>query len=122
MAKPISQFFVELGVPLRNIFWSWGARSDDIVLLRTWQDEYSVKERKVTVLANPDGATVQRAAARAAVAAIWSASRSSSWTLTAHRPFDHLRARQAVAPLPTGLYCLAGQVGRAAASAPGGPV
>ncbi len=50
MAKPISQFFAELGLPLRNIRWSWGARSEGIELLRTWQDEYGGKERKVTVL------------------------------------------------------------------------
>jgi hypothetical protein len=53
MAKPISQFFAELGLPLRNIRWSWGARSNGIVLLRTWQDEHSGKERKVTVLREP---------------------------------------------------------------------
>jgi hypothetical protein len=38
------------GFPLRNIRWSWSARNDDIVLLRTWQDEYAGRERKVTVL------------------------------------------------------------------------
>jgi len=55
MAKPISQFFVGLGLPLRNIRWSWGARGESIVLLRTWQDEYSGKERKVTVLRDAAG-------------------------------------------------------------------
>lgn len=53
VAKPISKFFAELGLPLRNIRWSWGARSDNIVLLRTWQDEYRGRERKVTVLREP---------------------------------------------------------------------
>lgn len=53
MAKAISQFFADLGFPLRNIRWSWGARNGDIVLLRTWQDEYAGRERKVTVLREP---------------------------------------------------------------------
>lgn len=53
MAKAISQFFADLGLPLRNIRWSWGARGDGVVLLRTWQDEYLGKERKVTVLREP---------------------------------------------------------------------
>jgi hypothetical protein len=53
MAKVISQFFSDLGFPLRNIRWSWGARSGDTMLLRTWADEYSGKERKVTVLREP---------------------------------------------------------------------
>jgi len=53
MAKPISQFFADLGFPLRNIRWSWGARSGDVVVLRTWQDEYVSRERKVTVLREP---------------------------------------------------------------------
>ncbi len=55
MAKPISQFFADLGFPLRNIRWSWGARSGVVVLLRTWQDEYVSRERKVTVLREPAG-------------------------------------------------------------------
>jgi hypothetical protein len=50
MAKAISQFFVDLGFPLRNVRWSWGSRSGDVVLLRTWVDEYDGKARKVTVL------------------------------------------------------------------------
>lgn len=50
MKKAISQFFVDLGFPLRNIRWSWGARSGDAVLLRTWDDEYTFKERKLRVL------------------------------------------------------------------------
>lgn len=50
MKKAISQFFVDLGYPLRNIRWSWGARSGDAVLLRTWDDEYAFKERKLRVL------------------------------------------------------------------------
>lgn len=53
MAKAISQFFADLRFPLRNIRWSWGARNDDIILLRTWQDEYAGRERKVTVLREP---------------------------------------------------------------------
>lgn len=50
MKKVISQFFVDLGYPLRNIRWSWGARSEDVILLRTWDDEYAFKERKLRVL------------------------------------------------------------------------
>lgn len=50
MKKVISQFFVDLGYPLRNIRWSWGARSGDAVLLRTWNDEYAFKKRKLRVL------------------------------------------------------------------------
>lgn len=50
MAKVISQFFVDLGFPLRNIRWSWGARSGDAIMLRTWDDELVFKERKLRVL------------------------------------------------------------------------
>jgi hypothetical protein len=50
VAKAISEFFRELGFPLRNVRWSWGARNDGVVLLRTWEDEYSGKARTVTVL------------------------------------------------------------------------
>lgn len=53
MAKPISKFFADLGFPLRNIRWSWGARIGDVIVLRTWQDEYRARERKVTVLREP---------------------------------------------------------------------
>lgn len=54
MAKAISQFFVDLGYPLRNIRWSWGARNGDSLLLRTWDDEYVHKERKLVVLDRPE--------------------------------------------------------------------
>lgn len=54
MAKPISQFFADLGFTLRNVRWSWGARNGDALLLRTWTDEYRNKERKVTVLREPE--------------------------------------------------------------------
>jgi hypothetical protein len=52
MAKPISHFFADLGFPLRNIRWSWGAKSTEGtgVLLRAWDDEYSFKNKTVTVL------------------------------------------------------------------------
>lgn len=53
MAKPISKFFADLGFPLRNIRWSWGARAGDTIVLRAWQDEYRGRERKVTVLREP---------------------------------------------------------------------
>lgn len=54
MAKAISKFFLELGFKFRNVQWSWGARSGESILLRTWQDEYSGRERKVAVLDAPD--------------------------------------------------------------------
>lgn len=50
MAQPISKFFEGLGLPLRNVRWSWGARSGNTLLLRTWSDEYSMTSRAVTVL------------------------------------------------------------------------
>lgn len=50
MAKPISKFFESLGLPFRNIRWSWGAKHDNVLLLRTWDDEYQGRERTVTVL------------------------------------------------------------------------
>ena len=36
----ISAFFRELGAPLKNVRWSWGARrsKDGVVFLRVWQD------------------------------------------------------------------------------------
>ena len=53
MAQPISRFFEGLGLPLRNVRWSWGARNGSTLLLRTWSDEYSTKNRTVTVLREP---------------------------------------------------------------------
>jgi len=50
MAKAISQFFAELGFPLRNPRWSWGARNGSAILLRAWNDEYVFKERKLRLL------------------------------------------------------------------------
>lgn len=50
LMKVISQFFLDLGYPLRNIRWSWGARRGDAILLRTWDDEYAFKERRLRVL------------------------------------------------------------------------
>lgn len=54
MAKPISKFFLELGCPLRNVRWSWGAKAGEVMLLRTWDDEYSFMDKTVTVLREPD--------------------------------------------------------------------
>jgi len=54
MAKVISQFFSDLGYTLRNVRWSWGARQGDAILLRTWDDEYTFKERKLRVLDRMD--------------------------------------------------------------------
>lgn len=53
MAQPISKFFEGLGLPLRNVRWSWGARNGSTLLLRTWSDEYSTRNRTVTVLREP---------------------------------------------------------------------
>lgn len=49
MAKPISKFFEDLGFPFRNVRWSWGARNGDTILLRTWEDNLSFKDREVIV-------------------------------------------------------------------------
>lgn len=50
MDKSISQFFNDLGLPFRNQMWSWGARRDNVVVLRTWADEYDVSSRRIAVL------------------------------------------------------------------------
>lgn len=57
MAKPISRFFSDLGLPLKNIRWSWGAAAGSTLLLRTWSDEFTRHEgvRRVTVLRDPAG-------------------------------------------------------------------
>jgi len=40
MSKSISSFFEEVGAPLVNNRWSWGASRDDgSVVLRVWQNE-----------------------------------------------------------------------------------
>lgn len=57
--KAISKFFLELGFKLRNVQWSWGARNGDSILLRTWQDEYDGREKRVVVL-DPPGEYVAR--------------------------------------------------------------
>jgi len=49
----ITQFFLDLGFPLRNARWSWGASSDRGILLRTWADDFSAKEKRVGVLGAP---------------------------------------------------------------------
>jgi len=54
VAKVISQFFADLRHPLRNLRWSWGARRNDSILLRTWDDEYAFKEKKLRVLDKVD--------------------------------------------------------------------
>lgn len=48
----ISSFFAELGAPLRNPRWSWGAVRpwDHAVLLRVWQDERFVEARRPFML------------------------------------------------------------------------
>lgn len=55
MDKPISKFFESLDLPFRNIRWSWGARRDNLLLLRTWDDEYRGRTKTVTVLREPSG-------------------------------------------------------------------
>lgn len=53
--KPITQFFLDLGLPLKNARWSWGAQAGNTILLRTWADEFSSREKRVTVLREPAG-------------------------------------------------------------------
>lgn len=49
MAESISGFFTRLGFALRNERTSWGAVSDDAVLLRTWSDQYNARASRVQV-------------------------------------------------------------------------
>lgn len=48
--KSITQFFHDLELPLKNARWSWGAQNKTTVLLRTWADEFSGKEKRVAEL------------------------------------------------------------------------
>jgi hypothetical protein len=50
MDKSISRFFKDLRVPLYNDRWSWGAERGNIIVLRTWADQYDSKARRATVL------------------------------------------------------------------------
>lgn len=50
MPQPISHFFEKLGLPFRNVRWSWGAQNGNVVLLRTWAHEFDFKTRRVVVL------------------------------------------------------------------------
>ena len=66
--KPtISQHFVNLGAPLRNTRWGWGAVSGDgAVILRVWQDEYSeIDGRRFRKLQDPAWSTSAGFAERA---------------------------------------------------------
>lgn len=53
--KPITQFFQDLKLPLKNARWSWGAQNENTILLRTWEDEFSLREKRVVVLREPAG-------------------------------------------------------------------
>lgn len=53
--KPITQFFLDLKLPLKNARWSWGAQNENTILLRTWADEFSSREKRVVVLREPAG-------------------------------------------------------------------
>lgn len=53
--KPITQFFIDLKLPLKNARWSWGAQNESSMLLRTWADEFSSKDKRVIVLREPAG-------------------------------------------------------------------
>lgn len=55
--KKINVFFKELGFPVYNPRWSWGAHNKDGVLLRTWADEFDDSGKFVRVL----GSTESRA-------------------------------------------------------------
>ena len=48
----ISRFFEELGAPLANPMWSWGAQrsSDGAVFMRVWQDEKLVENGRLYFL------------------------------------------------------------------------
>ncbi len=51
--KPITQFFQDLKLPLKNARWSWGAQNENTILLRTWADEFSSRDKRVVVLREP---------------------------------------------------------------------
>lgn len=53
--KPITQFFQDLKLPLKNARWSWGAQNERTILLRTWADEFSLRDKRVVVLREPAG-------------------------------------------------------------------
>lgn len=53
--KPITQFFQDLKLPLKNARWSWGAQNESTILLRTWADEFSSRDKRVVVLREPAG-------------------------------------------------------------------
>lgn len=61
MSKPtITQHFANLGAPLANPLWSWGAvrKSDGLVILRVWNDEkLTIDGRLFRKLADPEFAT-----------------------------------------------------------------
>jgi len=52
MAKNISPFFEELGVPFKAPRWPWGAAKGNVIVLRVWADDYWSRngERGVAVL------------------------------------------------------------------------
>jgi len=41
----IAALFRTLGAPLHNERWSWGASTDDYVILRAWQDDMRKAEK-----------------------------------------------------------------------------
>lgn len=53
--KPITQFFLDLKLPLKNARWSWGAQNEKALMLRTWADEFSSKEKRIVVFREPAG-------------------------------------------------------------------
>jgi len=53
MAKAISRFFANLGIRFGTSV-GLGARNGDSLLLRTWDDEYAHKERRLAVLDRPE--------------------------------------------------------------------
>ncbi|CAE6821386.1 hypothetical protein R70006_06215 [Paraburkholderia domus] len=50
MDKSINRFFEDIGMRLYNGRWSWGAEKDNVIVLRTWEDQCIVRERRVAVL------------------------------------------------------------------------
>ena len=50
----LTQFFDQLGAPLANSRWSWGAQRarDGVVFMRVWQDEKRFENERQLTLPN----------------------------------------------------------------------
>ena len=58
----LSRLFVQLGAPLKNIRWSWGARRarDGVVFLRVWSDHKHRNEHQLYVMVDSHTPTIGR--------------------------------------------------------------